>query len=343
MSTNRIEYWSRNYRPQLWTLVVVNALLGIQLLLAALYGAFFGTSLLSLHVFLIPFVWTTVSVVTVWHTDSVSRGWRPTAVAGAAAVGYLTLFLWLSGTVGFTPSQVEPITGEFGFGIEVGRSLGWGPVIYYSGEWVGARIIPYQLIGYGALSYLVYATILDATRSASAGTLGLILCPGCAAAALVPLFGGIAGLSAALSFFIQYSYEIATLMFVAAMGWLHYQPSILTLRRYFSTNLLPITGSIAVLVGALHFFHPTHGFLSRSRCLDCCSSLALASLQCGFTERHSTSSALGWHSRFSLVTARGTLFSVMAPSGPALSRRDTLTAEVSRRSVHTCSPTATHC
>jgi hypothetical protein len=260
MSTNRIEYWSRNYGPQLWTLVVINALIGIQLLLAVIYGTLFGSSLLSFHIFLLPFIWTTVSVVTVWYTDSVSRGWRPTAVAGAVAVGYLSLFLWLSGTIGFTPSQVEPITGPLGFGIEAGRSLGWGPVIYYSGEWIGARIIPYQLIGYLALSYLVYVTVLDATRSASAGTLGLILCPGCAAAALVPLFGGIAGLSAALSFFLQYSYEIATVMFVVAMGWLYYQPSIATLRRQATTSLLPITGTVAVLVGGLHFFHPTHGF-----------------------------------------------------------------------------------
>ncbi|WP_336326713.1 DUF7546 family protein [Halovenus sp. HT40] len=260
MSTNRIEYWSRAYGPQLWTLVLINALIGIQLLLAVLYGAAFGTSLLSFHVFLIPFIWTTVSVIAVWYTDSVSRGWKPTALAGAVAVGYLSLFLWLSGTVGFTPEQVEPITGDLGFGVEVGRSLGWGPILYYSGEWIGARIIPYQIIGYLALSYLVYVTVLDATRSASAGTLGLILCPGCAAAALVPAFGGIAGVSAALSFFLQYSYELATIMFVVAMGWLYYQPSIATLRQQTSQHLLPITAGIAVLVGALHFFHPTHGF-----------------------------------------------------------------------------------
>ncbi|MXR50302.1 hypothetical protein GRX03_01585 [Halovenus sp. WSH3] len=260
MSTNRIEYWTRHYGPQLWTVVLVNALLGVQLLAAVVYGAVFGTSLLSLHVFVIPFIWTTVSVVTVWHTDHVSRGWRPTLFAGAVAVGYLSLFLWLSGTVGFTPSQVDPLTGSLGFGVEVGRSLGWGPVVYYSGEWIGARIIPYQIVGYLALSYLVYIAVLDVTRSASAGTLGLILCPGCAAAALIPAFGGIAGLSAALSFFVQYSYELATVMFVVAMGWLYYQPSIATLRREFSRNLLPLTAAAAILVGALHFFHPTHGF-----------------------------------------------------------------------------------
>jgi len=260
MSTNRIEHWSQHYGSQLWTLVLINALIGVQLLLAVLYGVAFGTSILSFHVFLIPFIWTTVSVVTVWYTDRVSRGWKPTAFAGAVAVGYLSLFLWLSGTVGFTPSQVEPVTGELGFGLEVGRSLGWGPIIYYSGEWVGARLIPYQIIGYASLSYLVYVTVLDATRSAGAGTLGLILCPGCAAAAFVPAFGGIAGLSAALSLFLQYSYEIGTVMFVVAMGWLYYQPSVRTVRRQTAANLLPITAGIAVLVGALHFFHPTHGF-----------------------------------------------------------------------------------
>lgn len=260
MSTTRIEYWSQNYGAELWTLLVVNVLVAVQLLAAAIYGVVFGTSLLSLHIFLIPFIWTTVSVVAVWYTEPVSRGWRPTALAVGVAVGYLSLFLWLSGTIGFTPSQVEPITGAFGFGVEAGRSLGWGPVLYYSGEWVGARVIPYQLIGYLGLSYLVYAAVLDATRSATVGTFGLILCPGCAAAALVPVFGGIAGLSAALSFFLQYNYEIATLVFVPAMGWLYYQPSLAVVRQQISRNRLPITAGMAGLVGVLHFFHPAHGF-----------------------------------------------------------------------------------
>ncbi len=261
MSTSRIEHWSRTYRSQLWTLAAINALVAVQVLAAVLYGLVFGTSLLSLHVFLLPFVWITVSVVTIWYTDPVSRGWKPTAFAGAVAVGYLSLFLWLSGTIGFTPSQLEPVTGSLGFGVDAGRSFGWGPIIYYSGEWIGARLIPYQLIGYVSLSYMVYLAVLDVTRSAGAGTIGLILCPGCAAAAFVPAFGGIAGVSAALTIFLQFSYEIATVMFVVAMGWLYYQPSIRTVRHQTSQHLLPITASLAVAVASLHLFHPTHGLV----------------------------------------------------------------------------------
>lgn len=261
MSTSQIERWSRTYRSQLWTLAAVNALVALQVLVAVLYGLVFGTSLLSLHIFLLPFVWTTVSAVTLWYTEPVSRGSKPTAFAGAVAVGYLSLFLWLSGTIGFTPSQLEPVTGPLGFGFDAGRSFGWGPILYYSGEWVGARIIPYQLIGYLSLSYMVYLAVLDVTRSASAGTIGLVLCPGCAAAAFVPAFGGIAGVSAALSVFLQFSYEIATVMFVVAMGWLYYQPSLETVRRQMSRHLLPITASLAVVVASLHLFHPTHGFV----------------------------------------------------------------------------------
>jgi hypothetical protein len=261
MSTSQIEHWSRTYRTHLWTLAAVNALVALQVLVAVLYGVAFGITLRGLHIFLLPFVWTTVSAVTLWYTEPVSRGWKPTAFAGAVAVGYLTLFLWLSGTIGFTPSQLEPITGPLGFGIDAGRSLGWGPIIYYSGEWVGARIIPYQVIGYLSLSYMVYLAVLDVTRSAGAGTLGLVLCPGCAAAAFVPAFGGIAGVSAALSVFLQFSYEIATVMFVVAMGWLYYQPSFGTVRRQTSRHLLPITASLTVAVASLHLFHPTHGLV----------------------------------------------------------------------------------
>lgn len=259
MATATIEHWSENRRPHLRALVVFNVLFGLQLLAAVVYGVVFDASPTSLHLFLIPFLWITVSVLAVWYTQPVSRGPRHRLFAFGVSFGYFLLFLVLTGSVGFSPSTVEPVTGVYGVGIEVDRSLGWGPIAFYAGEWIGLRIIPYQLVGYLALSYLVYSAVLNVTQSATAGTLGLILCPGCAAAVIAPVFGSIAGLSSAIALFIRYTYEISTILFVVAMALLYWQPSVRRLRELGSESFLEITGGVAFLVAGLHLFHPQLG------------------------------------------------------------------------------------
>lgn len=259
MATSTIEHWSETRRSHLRALVVFNVLFAVQLLAAVLYGLVFDVSPNRLHLFLIPFLWITVSLLAVWYARPVDRGMRHRAFAAAAAGGYFLLFLVFSGTVGFSPSTIEPVTGSFGFGVEVGRSLGWGPILYYAGGWIGVRIIPYQVVGYLALSYLVYTAVLNVTKSASAGALGLILCPGCAAAVLAPVLGGVAGLSSALTLLLRYTYEISTVLFVVAMGFLYWQPSVNRLRELTARSLFEITGGIAVVVAGVHLFHPQHG------------------------------------------------------------------------------------
>ena len=259
MATATIENWSENRRSHLQALVVFNALFGLQLVAAVLYGVLFDASPASLHLFLIPFLWITVSILAVWYTQPVSGGPGHRLFALGVAFGYFLLFLVLTGTVGFSPSTLEPVTGAYSVGIEVDRSLGWGPILFYAGEWIGIRIIPYQIVGYLALSYLVYSAVLDVTQSATAGTLGLILCPGCAAAVIAPVFGSIAGLSSAIALVVRYTYEISTILFVVAMALLYWQPSVRRLRELGSESLPEITGTVGLLVAGLHLFHPRLG------------------------------------------------------------------------------------
>lgn len=261
MATTSIQHWSENHRPHLWILLVFNILLAVQLFAAVLYGLYFESPPTSLHLFLIPFVWTTVSILAVYFTDPVSRGWKHRLFASGIAGGYFLLFLALSGSIGLTPSLFDPVTNALGIGFGFDRTLGWGPILFYAGEWVGVRIIPFQLVGYLALSYLVYAAVLDVTKSASAGLLGFALCPGCAAAFFAPAFAGVAGLSSAFALFIRYSYEIATVLFVVAVAVLYWQPSVRTLRETGEQYLFEITGAFAVAVAGIHLFHPTHGIM----------------------------------------------------------------------------------
>jgi hypothetical protein len=259
MATRRFTQWREVSDPRYRALFLFNVLVAIQVIAALVYGVVFEVTPTRVTTFLLPFVWIAVSALAVWWTDTADREPRLRLLAGAIAAGYLLIFLYLSGTIGTAPDQFDAVTGAFGVGVEFERTLGWGPVIFYGGEFLGARIHPYQVIGYAALSYLIYAAVLDSVRSASAGLVGVALCPACALAAVSPVVAGLAGTASAFALFFQYNYEIATVIFVGAMGLLYWRPSIATLRRETSANLAPIAGSLAAFVAILHIAHPSHG------------------------------------------------------------------------------------
>lgn len=259
MATATIERWDGDDKRTLQAILLFNVLLAVQLLAAVFYALFFDVSFITLHLFLVPFVWISVSILAVWYTD------RPTAtgprrlLAAAISGSFFLLFLYLSGGAGTASGLFEPVTGSSGFGVTTDRSLGWSPILFYSGEWVSIRLIPYQLVGYLALSYLMYVAVLDISRSAKAGLLGLALCPGCTVALFSPALASAAGLSAAVTAFTRYSYELSTVLFVLAVGLLYWQPTVSTLRRSATENLPVITAGVALIVAWAHLFHPQYG------------------------------------------------------------------------------------
>ena len=263
MATNTLDQWREAYSPRSRALFLFNGLVAAQVLLALVYGVVFDVTPTRLTTFLLPFVWIAVSILAVTWVDVPNRERRHRLLAGTIAGTYLLVFLSLSGTIGTgtAADQFELVTGAFGVGVETDRTLGWSPIVYYAGEFVGMRIFPYQLIGYATLSYLIYVAVLDNIRSASAGIVGVALCPACALAAVSPLIASLAGTASAFALFFQYNYEIATVIFVGAVGLLYWRPSISTLRRETSTHLAPLAGGVAGLIAILHLAHPTHGLV----------------------------------------------------------------------------------
>jgi hypothetical protein len=259
MATSTLSQWREASDPRYRALFLFNALVAMQVIAALVYGVVFEVTPTRVTTFLLPFVWIAVSVLAVWWTEPADRAPRLRLLGGAIAGGYLLVFLYLSGTIGLAPDQFEAVTGALGIGVETERTLGWGPVVFYSGEVFGARIHPYQLVGYITLSYLVYAAVLDSVRSASAGMIGVALCPACALAAVSPIFASLAGTVSAFALFFQYNYEIATVIFVGAVGLLYWRPSLTVLRRETSARLAPMAGGLAGFVAVLHLAHPTHG------------------------------------------------------------------------------------
>jgi len=259
MATTTIDQWSRNNSVPLQAILAFNVLLTVQLLAALVYGVVFGVTPRSLHLFLIPFLWITVSTLAVWYTDPVDAPLRRKLIAGALSGLFFTVFLYLSGSAGTATELFEPVTGSSGFGLSFDQSLGWGPVLFYAGDWVAMRVIPYQFVGYLALTYLIYAAVLDVASSAKAGLLGLVLCPGCTVSLFPSVFASAAGISSAFTILVRYTYEISTVFFVFAVALMYWEPSLEQVRANTVGNLPAITAGIAGFVAWVHLFHPGHG------------------------------------------------------------------------------------
>lgn len=229
MATRTIEQRINEFSPYLRPLTVFNLLFTVQLIAAIVYGIVFEVPVSSFRRFLIPFVWITISIMAVWYIKPASQNLKYTLLGATISAGYFLLILYLAGMIGHPTTSLDPVTGSSGIGVEWQRSLGWGPVVLYSGKWFAATLIPYQLVGYLALAYLIYAAVLDITKSAAAGIIGLVPCPGCAAPLLAPLLAGAAGTSSAFVLLLAYTYEIATVFFVGAVALLYWRPTAETL------------------------------------------------------------------------------------------------------------------
>jgi len=128
---------------------------------------------------LIPFIWSTASVWVVWHTHPTPAQRRFRIFAAVVVAAYLLVLFYLSGLLQSSTPLMEQITGPNGIGITWGRSLGWSPVLMYTGEWIALTIVPYQAIGLAALAYLVYDALLELARSTIGGVIGAAACPAC--------------------------------------------------------------------------------------------------------------------------------------------------------------------
>ncbi len=109
------------------------------------------------------------------------------------------------------------------------RSLppGFGPALLYSGSVVSLNLFPYQVVGYAALAYLVYATVLDAAGSAVSGLLGLFSCVSCTWPVIGTVVAGLFGSgSAVYAFALSRSFLLSTLVFVSAVALLRWRPDL---------------------------------------------------------------------------------------------------------------------
>lgn len=224
---------SKSFNSALRTITLFNLLIAAQLLVALIYGVVSTDGLGDRFThFLIPFVWITAASWVLWQTKPSATRRRYQIIAAAVAGGYLLILLYFSGLIGPSTTHLELVIGPSGFGVDWGQSLGWGPILLYTGNWVAIKVIPYQLIGYFALSYLVYDAMLDFARSAVGGVIGLAACPVCTGPLIGLLLAGGSGGSSTVLLVGLYAYEIATVLFVGTVALLYHRYKLMRLLEH---------------------------------------------------------------------------------------------------------------
>ncbi|WP_266076079.1 DUF7546 family protein [Haladaptatus caseinilyticus] len=212
------------FRPSgetlLWGAVVLNA----ELFTLVFYFATSNHTGGQLRYLLYPFIWINVALFAVWKTNPIARNDRDRLVGLGIAAAYFLVLGYVGGLFG--PAHSVPGVPSGGFRISW-LPPGWGPALLYHGDLLRLSILPFKLVGYLALAYLVYATVLDAAGSALSGVLGLFSCVSCTWPVVASLVTGIAGAGSGLATMVASgSYDISTAVFVVTVALLYWRPTV---------------------------------------------------------------------------------------------------------------------
>lgn len=224
MST--VERVAERWLPARGTAAVAAAIFLAEALFATSYVALARPGITRpLMVVLVPFVWLNLSLYVFWRVRpaaSDARRWP----AALLAVGYFGLLAVLGGILaggGGTAGGLDVVWRLF---------PGWAPFVFYDGALVNVLVVPFKLVGYLALTYLVYVTAVDAAGALVGGVVGLFSCISCT----FPLIAGLltsltGGGGAAVAAVYGNSYLLSTAVFAVTVGLLAWRPSVATVSR----------------------------------------------------------------------------------------------------------------
>jgi hypothetical protein len=163
-----------------------------------------------------PFLWINVGVWAMVRTATPSVDRRKWAVAAGVATGYLLLLFVAGGTLQL--GLDGPLAGGAVSSIHW-NVPGLGPIVVYGTPRVRLSIIPFKVVGYVAMTYLVYARLLDATRAVLSGALGLFSCVGCTFSLLLPLLGATTLFGSTLT---GLAWDLSTVVFLCTVATLYW-------------------------------------------------------------------------------------------------------------------------
>ncbi|WP_224332781.1 DUF7546 family protein [Haloprofundus halobius] len=185
------------------------------------YFGFTDATVTSPRYVLYPFVWINVGVVAVLRTTPPDATRRARVVAATLSTLY---FLLLAALAGLVSLELGAHTHAHVHGLQVTMAApGWGPRVGYAGSLVTVNFVPYRVLGYLALSYLVYVTLLDAAVAVLSGVLGVVTCVGCSLPIAGSLAAGAVGGTGVVAL-ATLSVDISTIVFVGAVALLTVRP-----------------------------------------------------------------------------------------------------------------------
>lgn len=165
---------------------------------------------------LYPFLWINLGLYAVVRARRPVAPGRRRTLAASVALAYALALALAAGLVGL-PLVEHAHSHPNGWQLSL-SAPGWGPrVAYVLGEF-HLYLVPYRVVGYAALSYLLYASLAEASLASGAGLIGLVSCVGCSLPLLASLTAG-AG-AATLSAVGGLSLDVSTLAFLLALGLL---------------------------------------------------------------------------------------------------------------------------
>ncbi|WP_276257325.1 DUF7546 family protein [Haloglomus litoreum] len=220
MSTRSLEF-----RPgsEEWWLA---SLLAAELLALVGYFGLTDAGITSPRYILYPLVWITVGVWAVLRASPPVASERARWIAGGIAAGYVLLLAFLTGLLAIYVSNGGAASGGHSHvhGLQLTMTApGWGPRISYVTHAFHVYFVPFRWIGYLALGYLLYATLLDATSAALSGVVGVATCLSCAFPLVASVMGGLGG-AAVVGGLATYSLDLSTAAFLVAVGLLLWRP-----------------------------------------------------------------------------------------------------------------------
>lgn len=178
-------------------------------------------------IFVYPFVWLNVglwAILTVSPPDADVRQRRGAVLLAAA---YFLVLAYAGGMIGPPHSHGPGVSHQHTLSVTYRVATvppGWGPMVAVETGRGYLQLLPYQVLGYAALAYLLYVTLLDAATAAIGAGLGLLSCVSCSWPVLASLLSGVASTATMTAVVYEVPYGLSTAAFVLTVAVLAYRP-----------------------------------------------------------------------------------------------------------------------
>lgn len=202
------------------------SLLAAEFLALLAYFGLTSATMTEPRYMLYPLLWIAVGVWAVLRVDPPAASERARWAAGGLAAVYTLALAGLTGLVAvyLTIGEGAPHAHAHVHGLSITMAPpGWGPRVAFATDLFHVYVVPFRVVGYLALGYLLYVNALDAVTATVPGVLGVATCLSCA----LPLASSVAGAvgGAALAGAVAtYSLDISTAAFLLAAGLLAWRP-----------------------------------------------------------------------------------------------------------------------